>query len=126
LKDTIILAGMAFFAYHGVHDEEAKLGQRFDVDVAVDVDLAPAGASDDYADTVGYDRLHHAVEDVVVRGPRLNLIEALADRIARAVLAEFDRISGVAVTVRKPGAPVPGIFDHVAVTVRRARDRADG
>jgi len=123
MTDTITLAGMAFYAYHGLHDEEARLGQRFDIDVAVGLDLAPAGRSDDYADTVGYDRLHRTVEAVVL-GPRLNLIEALADRIARAVLAEFAEIEDVAVTVRKPGAPVPGIFDHAAVTVRRRRDGA--
>jgi len=125
VSDGITLAGMAFYAYHGLHDEEARLGQRFDVDVTVAVDLAKAGASDDYADTVGYDRLYKAVQGVVL-GPRLNLIEALADRIARAVLAEFPTIRDTEVTVRKPGAPVPGIFDHVSVTVRRGRDGADG
>ena len=95
MTDTITLAGMAFYAYHGLHDEEARLGQRFDIDVAVGLDLAPAGRSDDYADTVGYDRLHRTVEAVVL-GPRLNLIEALADRIARAVLAEVSSTSRLA------------------------------
>lgn len=124
-RDSITLAGMAFYAYHGLHDEEARLGQRFDVDVTVSVDLAPAAASDDYAHTVGYDRLYHAVERVM-HGARLNLIETLADRIAAAVLDEFASIRDAEVTVRKPGAPVPGVFDHVSVTVRRGRDALDG
>mgnify|MGYP001361005913 CR=1 FL=1 len=120
-SDRITIAGMAFYAYHGLHPEEARLGQRFDVDLTVAVDLAPAGRSDDYADTVGYDGLHATVQ-AVVTGTRLNLIEAVADRIARAVLADFPTVRDVEVTVRKPGAPVPGVFDHVSVTVCRGRD----
>jgi len=120
VTDTIAIAGMAFYAYHGLHPEEARLGQRFFVDLSVDVDLAPAHASDDYGETVGYDRLYAVVERLVL-GERMRLIEALAGRIADTILAEFAEVAAVAVTVRKPGAPVPGIFDHVSVTIRRAR-----
>lgn len=120
MSDTITIAGMAFYAYHGLHPEEARLGQRFFVDLALDVDLSGAGESDDYAETVGYDRVYACVEQVVL-GERLNLIEALAGRIAARVLAEFPGVAAIVVTVRKPGAPMPGIFDHVAVTVRRRR-----
>lgn len=120
MTDTIAIAGMAFYAYHGLHPEEARLGQRFFVDLAVDVDLAPALASDDYGETVGYDRLYAVVERLVL-GERMRLIEALAGRIADTILAEFAEVTAAAVTVRKPGAPVPGIFDHVSVTIRRTR-----
>jgi len=125
MTDTITLANVAYFARHGLHPEEERLGQRFYVDLAVDLDLSKVGRSDDYADTVGYDKLLDTVGEVVA-GERVNLIEVLADRIARTVLARFGMVTATVVTVRKPSAPVEGILDHVAVTVRRRRDDAGG
>jgi dihydroneopterin aldolase len=125
MSDQITLANVAYFARHGLHPEEERLGQRFYVDLTVDIDLSAVGVSDDFADTVGYDKLLAVVGEVVA-GERVNLIEVLADRIARAVLARFDKITASVVTVRKPSAPVEGILDHVAVTVRRKRQASGG
>jgi dihydroneopterin aldolase len=125
MSDQITLANVAYFARHGLHPEEERLGQRFYVDLTVDIDLSAVGRSDDFADTVGYDKLLDVVGEVVA-GERVNLIEVLADRIARAVLVRFDKITASTVTVRKPSAPVEGILDHVAVTVRRRREAAGG
>lgn len=125
MTDQITLANVAYFARHGLHPEEERLGQRFYVDLTVDIDLSVVGRSDDYTDTVGYDKLLDTVGEVVA-GERVNLIEVLADRIARAVLEKFEKVTGATVTVRKPSAPVEGILDHVAVTVRRRRTAAGG
>ena len=35
-SDTIYLRNMQFYAFHGVNPEEKILGQRFEVDVALD------------------------------------------------------------------------------------------
>ena len=43
--DAIHLQDLAFYAYHGVHAEEARLGQRFQVDLTCHVDLSEASAS---------------------------------------------------------------------------------
>ena len=53
-------------------------------------------------------------------GLQANLIETVADRIARAALA-FDRVDAVAVTVHKPQAPITVAFGDVAVTISRSR-----
>jgi dihydroneopterin aldolase len=125
MSDQITLANVAYFARHGLHPEEERLGQRFYVDLTVDIDLSTVGQSDEYTDTVGYDKLLTAVGEVVA-GERVNLIEVLADRIARAVLQRFDKVTASVVTVRKPSAPVECILDHVAVTVRRRRAAPGG
>ena len=44
-RDKIILKGLVFFGYHGVHSAERQLGQRFVVDAELTVDLALAGAA---------------------------------------------------------------------------------
>jgi dihydroneopterin aldolase len=52
--DKLILRGMQFHGFHGVKQEEKKLGQKFVIDVDAWMDLAAAGDSDDIAHTVSY------------------------------------------------------------------------
>ena len=54
MGDRILLNGMTFYGYHGVRPEEKELGQRFVVDVEMELDLRAAGTSDDLTDTVDY------------------------------------------------------------------------
>src|SRR5215213_4523063 len=86
--DEILLEGMRFYAYHGVNPEERSLGQRFTVDVALAVDLRRPGQSDDLADTVSYSAVYKVVKGIVEGRPR-QLIEAVAEEIAAAILTEF-------------------------------------
>lgn len=120
--DRIAIRNLAIFARHGLHAEEAALGQRFALDVTVGLDLRPAGQADAVGRTVDYGRLCATVAEAFA--PRRKLIEAAAEAVAAAVLARHAPVAWVAVTVRKPSAPVEAIFDHVEVTVTRAR--ADG
>ena len=53
---------------------------------------------------------------------QFNLLEALAENIAEEVLNKFILINGVMVRVRKPEAPVNGIYDYFGVEIRRTRD----
>ncbi|WP_308547305.1 dihydroneopterin aldolase [uncultured Selenomonas sp.] len=119
--DRISLEGMRFYGYHGCLPEERARGQVFLVDVVLTLPLAAAGASDDLAATVNYAEVF-ALARSVVEGAPCRLIEAVAERIARGVLARFARVEEVRVTVHKPAAPLPGLFRDAAVTVVRARD----
>ncbi len=119
--DRIILEGLTFYGYHGVNPEERTLGQRFVVDVALELDLRPAGESDDLEKTINYAAVYRIVRRVV-EGPACTLVEAVAERVAAAVLAE---VGGQAVRVRvgKPWAPIKGsAAGQVAVEVYRRRD----
>ncbi len=119
--DEILLEGMRFYAYHGVNPEERVLGQRFTVDVSLEVDLRWAGVSDDLDDTVSYSAVYKLVRSVVEGEPR-NLIEAVAETIASRILADFPAVARATVTVRKPEAPLKGaILDAAGVRITRAR-----
>ena len=119
VSDQIVLKGISAVGHHGVLDFEKRDGQTFVVDVTMQVDLAPAGASDDLADTVNYAEV---AGDVValVQGEPLDLIEALAARIADRVLAR-PLVEAVEVVVHKPQAPVGHPFTDVQVRVVRER-----
>jgi dihydroneopterin aldolase len=118
--DQLLLEGMVFYGYHGVHDEERRLGQRFVVDLEATCDLHAAAVSDDIARTVSYSDLYR-ITKTVVEGPARALIESVAEAIATEVL-ELPAISGVVVTVRKPEAPIKGsVLRNAGVRIRRER-----
>lgn len=120
MTDRIELTGLWVRGNHGVFEHERREGQRFGIDLRLGFDARPAGASDELADTIDYGAVAELVAEIV-EGPACNLIEALAERIAAAVLADDGRIVDCAVTVHKPSAPIQREFEDVAVTVLRSR-----
>ena len=118
---TIIIHNAVFFARHGVHAEEARLGQRFEVDVEVDADIEASAERDDMRLSVGYDALHTTIEKAVM-AKRYYLIEALADALVKAIFAEYPRVIAARVEIRKPGAPIDGAIDYAAGRLARQRD----
>ncbi|WP_104116638.1 dihydroneopterin aldolase [Arthrobacter sp. B1805] len=117
--DTVVLRGITAKGYHGVFDHERRDGQPFVVDIVLHLDLQPAGTSDDLARTAHYGELAELVHGII-GGEPFDLIEALAETIATAVLATFP-VAAVDVTVHKPKAPIDVPFGDVAVTLRRSR-----
>jgi 7,8-dihydroneopterin aldolase/epimerase/oxygenase len=108
------------YAYHGVHPEEQRLGQRLEVDLDCELDLTEAAARDTAGATVSYARLVEIVQELSAE-KKFFLIEALADTIARTILDRYPQMERVTVTVRKPSAPIPATLSHVGVRLTRAR-----
>lgn len=118
--DKIIMKGMRFFGRHGVLPQERELGQVFEVDVELSLDLGPAGLKDDMSLTVSYADVFGLVEEVVTGKP-YSLIEAVAQRIAGLVLERFGLVQAVRVTVKKPLAPIQGMYEYMAAEIFRER-----
>lgn len=119
--DTVFLEGMQFYGYHGVNPEERSLGQRFLVDVEMFADLRAAGKSDRLSDTVNYSSAYKRIREIVEGDPH-QLIEAVAEDIAAALLSEF-AVSSVTVTVRKPEVALRGaMLGAAGVRIVRAAE----
>ena len=116
---TIELASLVVFGHHGYLEEERRLGQRFLVDLWVDVD-EEATASDRIEDTVDYRRLAGLVREVFV-GPERLLLEGLAGAVANGILERFSDVERVRVRVRKPDVVLDPPVEYAAVVVERAR-----
>lgn len=124
VMDAIELIGMSFYGYHGVRAEERTLGQRFVVDVRLELDLAPAGRSDDLERTVNYAQVWQAVREVV-EGRPFNLIESVGEQLAANLLGRFEVVEAVRVRVAKPTAPIKGAqVGDVTVELTRTRGHA--
>lgn len=118
--DRIKLEGLEFYGYHGCLKEERDVGQPFIIDISMYVDLAKAGASDDLAATVNYAEVYKLAKSIVTGEP-FNLIEAVGERIASAIVDRYDMVTRVRVTVHKPHAPLPGKFKDASVSIVRKR-----
>ncbi len=116
-RDKIVLLGLEFHARHGVYDAEAQFGARFVVDIEL---FLPLPAKDDLGATVDYGAVYALVERQVT-GARFGLLEALASRLAAAVLGTQPFVEAVLVRVHKPHAPLPGIVRDVYVELFRER-----
>jgi 7,8-dihydroneopterin aldolase/epimerase/oxygenase len=117
--DRIAVRGIEVFGHHGVLAHERELGQRFVVDLALDLDLTAAAESDRLSDTIDYGTLSGEVA-AIVAGEPADLIETVAGRVADRCLTD-PRVQSVEVTVHKPAAPLPVLAAEVAVTLRRSQ-----
>lgn len=118
--DHIYLANMEFECHIGAGDGERADEQTIEVDVDLTVDLRPAGESDDLEKTVDYGAVFRLCQQVA-EGRPYRLLEAMAERIAGEILAVESAVLSVAVTVRKPGAPIDGVLEYAGVRVERSR-----
>ena len=119
--DRILLEGMIFWGYHGTLAAERELGQQFVVDVELHCDLRAAGEADDLAATVDYSEVYGQAR-AIVEGEPLRLTEAVAERIAAAVLAQHALVQAVRVKVRKPHVRLgPTVLHGSAVEIIRRR-----
>lgn len=128
--DRIELRGLRVVAVHGLLPEERERAQPFEVDVDLEVDLRAAGRSDDLGDTVDYGAVASAVA-AEVGGPPSDLLEHLAERVARAAVAAARSgggppVTAVTVTLRKLRPPVPQDLALAGVRIRRRAEELSG
>ncbi|MGI8757224.1 MAG: dihydroneopterin aldolase [Acidimicrobiales bacterium] len=118
--DRVELSGLRVVGICGALPEERQRPQPLEVDLVLEADLAPAGRSDDLADTVDYGTVCDAVAATVAAGSP-QLLEHLAEDVAAAVLALDERVSAVTATVRKLRPPVAHALATAGVRIRRVR-----
>lgn len=117
--DRIELRGLQVVGICGALPEERERAQPLEVDLDVEVDLRPSGASDDLAHTVDYGALCDIVATTVAGG-QPQLLEHLAAAIADAVLGADERITSVTVAVCKLRPPVPHALATSGVRITRS------
>ena len=116
----IELIGLLVDGRHGYLEEERRLGQRFLVDLWVDVH-GSATDTDRIEDTVDYRRLAALVSEVFA-GPERLLLEGLAGAVADGIVERFAAVERARVRVRKPDVVLDPPVDYAAVVVERSRE----
>jgi dihydroneopterin aldolase len=117
--DTIHFTGIRAYGYTGYLAEEQVLGQWFEVDLSLAVDISIAGKSDAIEDTLDY---RQAIEIVKhqIETSKFALVEKLATVIAEDIL-QLDRVRQVRVQLSKPAAPIPDFTGKITIDITRYR-----
>jgi len=118
--DAIEITGLRYYGYTGFFAEERMLGQWFEVDLTLWVDLLAVGKSDRLEETLDYRLVVDRVRDQI-QTSKVNTIEHLAALIARSIL-ECDRAQKVRVRLTKLSAPIPDFPGKIAVEIIRSKD----
>lgn len=119
MGDRVTIEGLRAFGFHGVLPHEKERGQWFVLDVTARLDLSGAGREDDLERTVDYGALAREVRRIV-ESERYDLIEALAERVATAVL-DRPAVESATVRVAKPCPPLDVEVSSVWVEIERSR-----
>jgi len=108
--DVVRLSGVRAYGRHGASGAERERRQLFEIDLAAEMDLQPAAASDDLAETLDYAALHDRIVRIVST-TSYALLERLAADLLDAVFADR-RVTRARVTLAKPailGGATPSI-----------------
>ncbi len=111
----VSLEGMEFYARHGYYEEERKIGNKYSVDVVLDVDFTDAAMDDKLGGTVNYERVYEVVAEVMMIDAQL--LEHLAGKMIRQLKVEFPQVNQVEVKVSKYNPPIKGLCHRAVVTL---------
>jgi len=117
--DCICLSGIRSYGYTGVLPEEQVLGQWFEVNLTLWLDLSAAGLSDRLEDTLDYREVIAAVQQLI-KTTKFNLLERLATAIADQVLNY--PVAQVQVRLTKLAAAIPDFAGRVTVELTRGHE----
>ena len=120
--DSISVTGIRSYGYTGYLPEEQVLGQWFEVDLTLWLDLAPAAKSDDIVDTFDYREAINLVKETI-KSSKFALVEKLVEAIAQKIL-DLDRVDKVRVKLSKPGAPIPEFSGKITLDITRVIERS--
>ena len=113
----IHLDNMEFYAFHGHYKEEQIVGNKFIVNLTVEVNTDKAATTDNLEDTLNYQKVYEVVKKEMSK--KSHLLEHIASRILDALYSNFNLINAVTVKVSKINPPLGGKTGSVSVTLSR-------
>ena len=121
MRTTVSIKGLQVYGYHGLHEEERSLGQRFLFDLHCQVATVQSHADDRLEQSIGYDVLANEVS-AISAARKFNTLEALAETIARILLTRYPTLETIDVHVSKYSPPMAHAVDSATVAVSLGRN----
>ena len=104
---------MKFYAYHGVLEQERRVGNTFVVDLTLTAPLGKAVQSDQLEDTINYAEVYELTKQEM--NIPSQLLEHVAGRICRALRHHFPQIEQIEIRVSKLNPPFGGDVHSASV-----------
>jgi dihydroneopterin aldolase len=118
-ESYIFLHDLHFFAYHGVGEQEQKIGNDYRIDLRLKYDISKAAATDDIDAAVSYADVCEAV------GKEMNipsrLLEHVAQRIVDRLFSQFPSVEAIDLTLAKRNPPMGADIKEAGVELHCTR-----
>ena len=117
ISDRIVVRDLRLWAHVGVLESERQLGQWFELDLELGVDLNAAAAGDDLAASLDYSRAIKALQRQASE-VQVQTLEHYSELMFDCLEELYGPVP-MQLELRKCRAPVPGFGGRVAVRRRR-------
>ncbi|MCW6038694.1 dihydroneopterin aldolase [Spirulina subsalsa FACHB-351] len=117
--DAIEVTGLRYYGYVGFLPEEQVLGQWFEVNLTLWLDLSTVGQNDQLDDTLNYAEVVEKVQHLMETS-KFKTLERLNTVIIETLL-QFERVEKVRSRLIKLSPPIPGFPGHVMIDMTRER-----
>lgn len=120
-ESSICLNDIRLYAFHGVLEQERRVGGEYSVSIRVHYNIYKAMETDNVADTLNYAQLLKIVKrEMAVPS---NLLEHVAGRIGKTVFHEFPQAEAIDLTVIKLNPPMGADCAGASVHVHLINDK---
>lgn len=112
----IHLHNIRMYARHGVHAEEAVIGNEFEV--SLDVGFEPNEPIEQLNQTLNYATVYAIVEARFTHAQKL--LETIAQHIISDIKDMDERIKHINITIMKKTAPIPNFTGKAGISINKS------
>lgn len=111
----IFLRQLRFHAFHGVLDQERRVGNDYVINVVAECNFAHAMQTDELEDTVNYAEIYRVVKEEMAVPSKL--LEHVAGRIGERLFNEFPSLQSLDISIMKVNPPFGADCEGAGVEV---------
>lgn len=111
----IFLRQVRFHAYHGVLEQERRVGNDYVINVVAECDFTHAMLTDELEDTVSYADIYCVVKEEMAIPSKL--LEHVAGRIGERLFNEFPSLQSLDISIMKINPPFGADCEGAGVEV---------
>lgn len=119
-SSTIFIDQLHLYAFHGVMEQERRVGAEYTVFARVHYNIKETLNSDDVADTLNYAELCAIVKEQMAQPSKL--LEHVAGRICKAIFDRFPQATAVDLKLTKLNPPMGADCSGAGVEVHFTND----
>lgn len=116
------MTNMMFYGFHGYYEYEREQGQKFFLDVELQVDENTIGDLNKFEEAANEARVYEIVKGFV-ENRRFSVLAELGITIADAILERITFAREAIVRIRKPSVAIAGCIDYVETEIVRKRQQ---
>ena len=120
-SSTIELKDVRLYAYHGVLEQERRVGGEYSVSLRVHYNISKAMESDDVNDTLNYALLLDIIKEEMAQPS--DLLEHVAGRIGTAIANRFPEVEDIDISITKTNPPLGVLCAGATVELHLINDK---